>query len=177
PPPQPSPACGGGLGWGLLRITGPTSHRHFAVPHRRAGGQALGRVDNGVGVNAVVTIELVDRAGLAEMLNAECFEPMAPYAAEPTQRGGMAVDHGNYPAVSRQRRQQLFDMAEMRQAAVVAAQVSRRGPAGMQTIGRCNRQQPDIPAVLADQADRFDGVRRKLAGIGDYEVAIRSGFE
>src|SRR5256885_10930971 len=52
-------------------------------------------------------------------------------------------------------------MAEMRQAAVVAAQVSRRGPAGMQTIGRCNRQQPDIPAVLPDQANRFDGLRRR----------------
>ena len=72
-----------------------TSHRHFAVPHRRAGGQAFRRVDNGVGVDAVVAIELVDGAGLAEMLDAECFEPMAPYAAQPTERGGMAVDHGN----------------------------------------------------------------------------------
>src|SRR6267378_7175523 len=31
----PSPACGGGLGWGLLRLK---LHRHFAVPHRRARG-------------------------------------------------------------------------------------------------------------------------------------------
>src|SRR3982750_4336107 len=128
------------------------SHRHFAVPHRSPGGQAFCRVNDGVGVDAVVAIELVDGAGLAEMLNAERFEPMAPYAAEPTERGGMAVDHGDDPTVSRQRPEHFFDMAEMRQAAAVAAQVSRRGPTGMQTIGRRNRQQPDIPAALADQA-------------------------
>src|SRR2546423_15296384 len=104
-----------------------TSHRHFAVPHRRAGGQAFRRVDNGVGVDAVVAIELVDGAGLAEMLDAECFEPMAPYAAQPTERGGMAVDRGNYPAVSPQRRQHPFDMAEMRQATAGGGPAFGRG--------------------------------------------------
>src|SRR5215210_3279311 len=97
----PSPACGGGLGWGLLRITRPASHRHFAVPHRRAGGEAFGGVDDGIGVNAVVTVQLVDGAGLAEMLDTESFEPVAAYAAEPTQRCRMAVDHGNDAAVAR----------------------------------------------------------------------------
>src|SRR5215213_9747037 len=77
------------------------SHRHFAVPHRRAGGKAFGGVDNGVGVNSVVAIEVVDGASLAEMLNAESFEPVAAYAAEPTQRGRMAVDHGDDAAVPR----------------------------------------------------------------------------
>src|SRR2546421_12965127 len=112
-----------------------TPPRHFAVPPRRAGGQAFRRVDNGVGVDAVVAIELVDGAGLAEMLDAECFEPMAPYAAQPTERGGMAVDHGNYPAVSRQRRQQLFDMAEMRQATAAAGQNSRRRGGRLEPVG------------------------------------------
>jgi len=31
-------------------------HRHFAVPHRRAGGQAFGGIDDGVGVEAVVAL-------------------------------------------------------------------------------------------------------------------------
>src|SRR4051812_50018884 len=121
------------------------SHGHFAVPHRCAGGQAFRRVDDGVGVDAVVAIELVDGAGLAEMLNAERFEPMAPYATEPTERGGMTVDHRDDPAVSRQRPEHFFDMAEMRQAAAGPAAVLRPRPRRMQTVPRRNTPQPDIP--------------------------------
>src|SRR3981081_4046915 len=36
------------------------SPRHFAVPHRRARGQAFRRVDDGVGVDAVVAVEIID---------------------------------------------------------------------------------------------------------------------
>jgi hypothetical protein len=46
------------------------SHRHLAMPHRRACGEAFGRVDDGVGVHAVVAVEVVDGPGLAEMLDA-----------------------------------------------------------------------------------------------------------
>jgi len=49
-----------------------TSHRHLAVPHR-APAVRLSRVDDGVGVDAVVAIEVGNRAGLAEMLDAERF--------------------------------------------------------------------------------------------------------
>ena len=62
------------------------------------------------------------RAGLAEMLDAERLDAVAAHAAEPAQRGRMAVDHGDDAAIARQRRQQFFDMAEMRHAAAVAAQ-------------------------------------------------------
>ena len=60
-----------------------TSHRHLAVAHRGAGGEAFGGLDDGVGVDAVVAIEVADRAGLAEMLDAERFDPVTAHAAEP----------------------------------------------------------------------------------------------
>src|SRR3954469_13011234 len=46
-------------------------HRHLAVPHRCARGEALRGVDDGIGVDVVVAVEVVDAAGLAEMLDAE----------------------------------------------------------------------------------------------------------
>src|SRR5260370_30099489 len=80
--------------YGSLLSQGRRSHRHFAVPHWRAGGQRFRRVDDGVGVNAVVAVEVVDRAGLAELLDAERFDPMAAHAADPPQPPGMAVGPG-----------------------------------------------------------------------------------
>src|ERR1700694_1524832 len=81
-----------------------------------------------------MAIEVVDGAGLAEMLDAERFHPVTAHAAEPAERRGMAVDHGDDAAVARQRRQQFLDMAEMRHAAAVAAQFSRGGPPRMQPV-------------------------------------------
>jgi hypothetical protein len=59
------------------------SHRHLAMPHRRAGREAFGRVDDGVRVKTVMAIQLVDRSGLAEMLDAKGFQAMAADTAEP----------------------------------------------------------------------------------------------
>src|SRR3984893_12848294 len=73
-------------------FAGFASHRHFAVPHRGAGGHAFRRVDDGVGVDTVVAVELADRPGLAKMLDAERFNLVAAHAAEPAEGGGMAVD-------------------------------------------------------------------------------------
>jgi len=56
-------------------------------------------------------------------LDAERLEAVAAHAAEPAERGRMAVDHGDEAAVARQRRQQLLDMAQMLQAAAVAPQI------------------------------------------------------
>ena len=101
-------------------------HRHLAVPHRRARREAFGRIDDGVGVDAVVAVEVADGAGLAELLDAERLDPVAAHAAEPAERRRMAVDHGDDAAVARQRRQQFFDMAEILHATAVAAQVRAR---------------------------------------------------
>src|SRR3954449_2720260 len=51
------------------------SHRHFSMPHRRTHRQAFGRIDDGVGVDAVVAVEVANSAGLAELLDAERFDP------------------------------------------------------------------------------------------------------
>src|SRR5215212_4491951 len=104
---------------GALFWESPVSHRHFAEPDRSAGGQALGRIDDGVGVDAVVAIEVVDGAGLAEMLHAKRFQPVAADAAKPAQRRRMPVDHGDDAAVARKWGEHFFDMAEMGQATAV----------------------------------------------------------
>src|ERR1700728_1053154 len=73
----------------------PKLNRHFAVPDRTAGRDAFRRIDDGVGVDAMVAVEIVDGAGLAEMLDAEGFDLVAAHAAEPSQCRRMAVDHGD----------------------------------------------------------------------------------
>ena len=83
------------------------------MPHRRTDGEAFGGIDDGVGVHAVVAVEVVDSAGLAEMFDAQSLDTMAAHAAEPAQRRRMAVDHGDDAAIARQRRQQFFDVAGM----------------------------------------------------------------
>src|ERR1700677_805058 len=152
---------------------GRKSHRHLAVPDRGAGGEAFGRIDDGIGVDAMVAVEVVDGAGLAEMLDAEGFDPVAAHAAEPTQCRRMAVDHGDDAAIPRQRRQQFLDMAEMLGPAAVAAQLACRGPARMQPVRRGDRQQADIPAAFADQPDRLDRLGRHGADIGDHNFGVR----
>src|SRR6266404_7649228 len=80
--PRPeAPAASGGFSIcdsPALEGEGKQLHRHLAVTHRSAGGDGLGRVDDGVGVHAVVAIEIVDRPGLPEMLDAERFHLVAP---------------------------------------------------------------------------------------------------
>ena len=82
------------------------------MAHRRAG-QAFRRINDGIRIHAVVTIEIVDRAGLAELLDPQRLDAMATDRAQPAQRRRMAVDDGDNAAIARQRCQQLLDMAEM----------------------------------------------------------------
>ena len=104
------------------------------MQHRHAA-EAFGCVDDRVGVDAVVAVEIADGAGLAELLDPQRFQPVAADAAEPAQRRRMAIDHADDAAIARQRRQQFFDMAEMRLVAPDAAGFSRGGPAGLQPVG------------------------------------------
>src|SRR4051812_18945304 len=103
------------------RATASKSHRHLAVPHRRTRSEALRGIDDGVGIHAVVAVEVVDGAGLAEMLDAQSLEAVPAHAAKPAQRRGMAVDHSDDAAVARQRRQQFFDVAGVLRSAVITA--------------------------------------------------------
>src|SRR5215471_6258345 len=61
------------LGLWVPAFAGTTAglHRHFAVQDRGTGRKACGGVDDGVGIDAVVAIQVVDGAGLAEMLDPE----------------------------------------------------------------------------------------------------------
>ena len=87
-----------------------------------------------------MAVEVADGAGLAELLDAERFDPISPHAAEPAERCRVAVDHRHDAAVARQRGQQFFDMAEILDATAVAPQIPRGGPSTMQPVGRGYRQ-------------------------------------
>src|SRR4051812_22483480 len=54
----------------------PRSHRHLAMQDGRTRGEAFRRIDDRVRVDAVVAIEISDRAGLAELLDAERLDAM-----------------------------------------------------------------------------------------------------
>jgi hypothetical protein len=45
----------------------------FAMPHRRAHGETFRCIGDGVGVDPVTPVEVVDGAGLAEMLDAQRY--------------------------------------------------------------------------------------------------------
>jgi hypothetical protein len=49
------------------------SYRHLAMPYRRTRRQSLRRIDDGVGVHAVVAVEVADGAGLAEMRDVQRY--------------------------------------------------------------------------------------------------------
>src|SRR5690242_15816356 len=84
--------------------------QRLEVPNRSAGRERGRGRDDRIGVDAIMAIEIRDRAGLPEMLYAQRAHAMAVHAAEPTKRRGMAVDDRHDPAVRRYVRQQLLDM-------------------------------------------------------------------
>src|ERR1700751_4685203 len=88
-------------------------------PPRRDG---LGGGDDGVGVDAVVAVEILDRAGLAEMLDAERPHAMAGDGAQPSQSRRMTVEHADDAAMARQAGEQALDVrAGANQAALAGA--------------------------------------------------------
>src|SRR5689334_14848512 len=64
-----------------------------------AGGDGLGGADDGLGVDAVVAVEIGDGAGLAKVLDAKGADAMTVNGAQPGERRGMAVEHGDKSAV------------------------------------------------------------------------------
>src|SRR5580693_4570413 len=102
---------------------------HSEITDRPPRRDRLRRGDDGVGVDAVVAVEVLDRAGLAEMLDAERPHAMAVDGAEPRQGRRMAVEHADDAAMSRQAGEQALDMgAGVHQTAL--ARPTCRGPAG-----------------------------------------------
>src|SRR5580698_4560655 len=135
----------------------------------------LGGGDDGVGVDAVVAVEVLDRAGLAEMLDAERPYAMAVDGAEPRQGRRMAVEHADDAAMAWQAGEQPLDMgAGVNQAAL--ARPARRGPAGIETVRRGDGQEADVAAVFGHQADGLDGFGRDRAGVSHHHLAVRAGL-
>ena len=92
------------------------------IAHRPAGGHGVASGDDGVGVDAEVPVEVVDRSGLAEMLDTEAARAVALDRTQPSERGRMPVRHGDDGAMAGQVCQQAFDMAPgMDEAALAGA--------------------------------------------------------
>src|SRR4029079_16972754 len=109
--------------------------QRFQMPDRAARRERRCRRDHGIGVDAVVPIEVRDRTGLPEMLDAEWPHPMAVYGAEPGECCGMTIEHRHDAAMGRYVGQKFLDMrAGMNEAAL--ARALRRGPAGVKPIRR-----------------------------------------
>lgn len=77
--------------------------------------------DDGIGVDTVMAVEVLNRAGMPEMLDAERAGAVAGNRTEPSQRGGVATQHRDEAAILRQVAQQLLDMA----AGVVSLPITR----------------------------------------------------
>ena len=109
--------------------------RNLSLPiNRPTRRDCLRRGDDRVGIDAVVTIEIGDRAGLAEVLYTQRSCAMSMHRAEPTERRRMAVKHCDERAVGRHIDQQLFHMrAGMRKASL--ARPHCRRPASVQSVG------------------------------------------
>ena len=56
------------------------------------------------------------------------------------------------------------------------ARPQRRGPAGVEPVGRGDGEEADVAAVLRHQPDRLDRLGRDRAGIGDDHLAVRAGL-
>src|SRR3954469_16648838 len=96
--------------------------QRFQMPDRAARRERRCRRDHGIGVDAVVPIEVRDRTGLPEMLDAECPHAMAVYGAEPGEGCGMTIEYRHDAAIGRNFGQQFFDMrAGMNETALARA--------------------------------------------------------
>ncbi len=122
-----------------------------------------------------MAIEIVDGAGLTEVLDPERTHAMAVHGAEPGERRRMTVEHRHDPAVGWHVGEEFLDVrARMHQAAL--ARPLRRGPAGIEPVGRGDGEQAHVAAVLRHQPDRLDRLRCDRAGIGHDDLAVGAGL-
>ena len=81
------------------------------MAHWAARRYGLGCMKDRIGIDAVVTLEIGEVSGLPEMLDAEGLGAMAIDAAQPGERGRMAIKHADDAAVARESGHQALDMA------------------------------------------------------------------
>src|SRR5438093_12299437 len=85
------------------------SRQRLGVADRAAGGKRCRCGHNGVGIDAVVPIEVGNRAGLAEMLDPERTSLVPVHGAQPGECCRMAVEHRDNAAVGGNVGKQLLD--------------------------------------------------------------------
>ena len=144
------------------------------MPDRPARRDRLRGGDDRVGVDAVVPVEVGERAGLAEMLDAERAHAMAvrPRRARPASPDGRRArvtmpQCGGTSASSRSICERACTRPRSRaRCAAVQPALSRSAEvtASSPTSRRSSRH----------QADRLDRFRRDRAGIGDDHLRIRA---
>ena len=117
------------------------------MPDRAAGRYCLRRRDNGVGVNAIMPIEIGQRSGLTKMLDAEWTYPMTRNSAEPRECRRVSVEYGDQAAIGRHITEQPLDMRTRMDKAALARALSR-GPPCVEPVGGGYCEQADIAAVL-----------------------------
>src|SRR5690606_18449426 len=111
---------------------------------------------NGLGVDLEMAVEVGDRAGLAEMLDAQGDGAVAENAAEPAQGGGMGVDGGDDAGTVGNFGEQILYMAQ----GLVAMQPRplRRLPTGIEPIGRGDGEHGDIAPIATEAGRGRDGL-------------------
>ena len=77
---------------------------------RAARCDGLCRRDDRVGIDAVVPVELGERSGLSEMLDAQRSRPVAGDRANPRLGRGMSVEHRDDAAMGRHIGEQPLDV-------------------------------------------------------------------
>lgn len=96
------------------------SGQRAGVAHRRAGRGSLRGMEDGVRVDAVVAIEVLNRAGLAEMLDTGRLDQVAMDTTEPGECCRMSVDDGDDGAIAGERREKAPLMMPRAKSAVIA---------------------------------------------------------
>ena len=98
----PAPGVVGETGAGSSRVVG----RPAASARGGAGHADLrGGVQDGVGVQAVMAVQVGHVTRLAERLDAQGRDAVAAHGGQPRQRGRVAVEHGDQAGVGGQARE------------------------------------------------------------------------
>ena len=146
--------------------------REEATAHRFAVGESIHLGNDGARIDAKMTVEIPDRAGLTKMLDPERNGLMPADGAEPGQRRRMPVNHGDEFAVRRQVPHQGFDMGFGGRTAACPRPLGGR-PSRIEAVGRGHRQHAHVVPTLADRSGGPDRFGRDHPLIGDDDLAVR----
>ena len=125
------------------------------VSDRPAGRDALGCRDDGVGVNAVVPIEVGERAGLPKVLDTQRAHAMTADCADPGEGGRMTVEYRHDATMARHASEQAFDM-RTRMHLPSFTRSLRGSPTGIEPVGRRDRKEANVSAILGHQSNGLD---------------------